>query len=195
MLPPRWVLQNTQRLDLDEFGSRFAEAWSELQARFLKLECWQAYHEPETHKSQQEYNRGETEKAQELLRQEAETDRPLYEDVRARQLDYARIRLIQEPLTPYLDYELMAYRIREEMGETIEVVSVARELILPNDEYFDFLLFDRHTALIQDYGDEGRQSGGWLTMESDIIASLERVAADLRQRAVPLRQFVAGLQG
>jgi hypothetical protein len=194
MLPPQWALRNSRRLDLEEFGSWFAEAWSQVQSRFLKLECWQTYQEREINKSQDAYNKGHVDKARELLRQEAEADRPLYEGVRARGLDYARIRLVQEPLTPYLEYELMAYRVRDDMGETIEIVRCGRELSLPNDEYFDFLLFDRHTALIHDYGDEGLQSGGWLTTDSDVIVSLQRVATDLRRSAIPLREFVAGLK-
>lgn len=194
MLPPPWALRNSQRLNLDEFGSRFAEAWSRMQSRFLKLECWQTYQERETNKSQEAFNKGEADKARELLRQEAEADRPLYEDVKACGLDYARIRLVQEPLTSYLEYELMAYRIREDMGEVIEVVRCDNELSLPNEDYFDFLLFDGHTALVHDYGDEGLQSGGWLTTDADVIASLEHVATGLRRRAVPLREFVAGLE-
>lgn len=194
MLPPQWIVRNSQRLDLDEFGSRFADAWSRLQFRFLKLECRQTYQERATNKSQDAYNKGEVDKARELLRQEAEADRSLYKDVQTRGLDYARIRLIQEPLTAYLEYELMAYRIREDMGEIIEVVRCAGELDLPNDKYFDFLLFDRHTALVHDYGDEGLQSGGWLTTDSDVIASLERAAIDLRHSAVPLRKFTAELK-
>lgn len=35
-----------------------------------------------------------------LLAVEAEADRPLYADMAERGLDYARIRLIKEPLTP-----------------------------------------------------------------------------------------------
>jgi hypothetical protein len=194
MLPPEWAVRHSQRLDLDEFGSRFVEAWSRLQSRFLKLECRQTYQERDTNKSQEMYNKGEIDKARELWRQEAKADQPLYAEVKSRGLDYARIRLIQEPLTPYLEYELMAYRIREAMGETIEVVRCAQDLNLPNDKYFDFLLFDRHAALIHDYGDEGLQSGGWLTTNSDVIAWLERAAIDLRQNAVPLRNFVAELK-
>jgi hypothetical protein len=193
MLPPQWAVQNSERLDLAEFGSRFAESWARLRSRFLKLECRQVYQERETNKSQEVYNKGEVDKARELLRQEAEADRPLYADVKMRGLDYARIRLVQEPLTPYLEYELMAYRIRVDMGETIEVVRCGSELNLPNDKYFDFLLFDRRTALIHDYGDEGLQSGGWLTGDLDVIASLERVVIDLRQNAIPLREFIAEL--
>lgn len=194
MIPPQWAVQNSQRLDLDEFGSRFVDAWSRMQSRFLKLECWQAYQERATNKSQAAFNKGEVDRAWDLLRREAEADRPLYEDVQARGVDYARIRLVQEPLTPYLEYELTAYRIRAEMGENIEVVRCGREFTLPNEDHFDFLLFDRHTALIHDYGDEGLQSGGWLSTDTDVIASLERVATNLQQKAIPLREFVAGLK-
>jgi hypothetical protein len=194
MLPPEWAVRHSRRLDLDEFGSRFVEAWSRLGSRFLKLECRQTYQERDTNKSQEMYNRGEIDKARELLRQEAKADQPLYAEVESRGLDYARIRLVQEPLTSYLEYELMAYRIRAAMGETIEVVRCDQDLNLPNDKYFDFLLFDRHTALIHDYGGEGLQSGGWLATSSDVIARLERLAIDLRQNAVPLQEFVAELK-
>jgi hypothetical protein len=191
MLPPQWALQSSRRLDLEEFGSLFARAWSRIQSRFLKLECWQTYRERETNKSQAAYDNGDVSRARELLRQEAEIDRPLYEDIRTRGIDYTRIRLIQEPLTPYLRYELMAYRIREDMGENIEVVRCGNDLELPSEDYFDFLLFDRHTALIHDYGDTGLQSGGWITRNTDVISSLETLAVRLRASAFPLREFVA----
>jgi hypothetical protein len=193
MLPPHRVLENSRRLDLDEFGSRFVEAWSRLQCCFRKVECWQAYQEREANRSQTAFNKGQVDKARELLREEAEADRALYDDVKARKIDYARIRLVQEPLTPYLEYELMAYRIRESLGEAIEVVRCERGVNLPNENYFDFLLFDRHTALIHDYGDEGLQSGGWLVTAPGVIAELERVATELRGRAIPLGEFMANL--
>jgi hypothetical protein len=59
--------------------------------------------------------------AGEFLEREAEAD-PLHEDVDRRGIEYARVRLIQEPLTAYLRYELMAYSMREQLGERIEVV-------------------------------------------------------------------------
>jgi hypothetical protein len=117
MHPPAWALANSTRLDLDEFGVAFASAWSRLQSRFLKLESWQRYQESEDNQSQTAYDRGDIDSALELLRREAEMDRPLYEDVRNRGIEYARVRLVQEPLTPYLEYELLSYRIRADLGE------------------------------------------------------------------------------
>ncbi len=193
MRPPTWALTNSTRLDLDEFGAAFVGAWSQLRSRFLKLECWQRYRESEANQSQTAYGRGDIDTAQELLRCEAEADRLLYEDVHDRCIEYARVRLVQEPLTPYLEYELLSYRIRVELGENIEVVRCDTGTRLPDERYFDFLLFDRHTALIHDYGtaEIGRQTGGWLTHGPEVIVRLEQTVASLRGRAVPLQQYLA----
>jgi hypothetical protein len=192
MYPPAWALVGSARLDLNEFGSAFASAWSRIESRFLKLECWQSYRETETNESQAAYDRRDVETARQLLEHEAEADRPLYEGVRRRGIEYARVRLVQEPLTPYLEYELLSYRIRTEMGENIEVVRCAPELRLPDEQHFDFLLFDRRTALIHDYGTDeiGYQIGGWLTHEPEVIADLDAIVSALRQQAMPLGQYL-----
>jgi hypothetical protein len=191
MQPPAWAVQGSTQLTLDEFGACFAQAWARLTTRFVKLECWQTYVEAEANHSQEAYNRGDLAEAYELLQHEAEADHALYKKVQQREIDYARLRLVQEPLTPYLGYELMAYQIRAAMGENIEVVCCDATLRLPNQDYFDFLLFDRHTALIHDYGKLGRQAGGWLSKDSKVIARLESTALGLRRTATPLVKFLA----
>ncbi|GAB3981384.1 hypothetical protein GCM10029978_082090 [Actinoallomurus acanthiterrae] len=193
MHPPAWALAKSTRLDLDGFGSAFTHAWSQIESRFLKLECWQMYQELEANESQAAYEQGDIKAARKLLQQEADADRPLYEEVNRRGIEYARVRLLQEPLTDYLAYELLSYRIRADMGENIEVVVCDPTLRLPNEDHFDFLLFDRHTALIHDYGvgDTGLQTGGWLTRGPEVIASLEEMVAVLRRKAIPLRNYLA----
>lgn len=132
-------------------------------------------------------------RAREFLRAEADEDRPLYEDVRCRNLDYARIRLIKEPLIGYLRYELLSYQIRAGMGENILVVRADPQLALPNPDAFDLLLFDRDAALVHDYGtgEVGSQAGGWLVRDPAVIEHLERVALSLRAQAVPLSEYLA----
>jgi hypothetical protein len=100
---------------------------------------------------------------------------------------------VQEPLTPYLEYELLSYRIRAELGENIEVVRWDPALTLPDERHFDLLLFDRHTALIHDYGvgKVGRQTGGWLTNAPHVIARLEETISALRQDAIALQRYLA----
>lgn len=194
MRPPAWALSGSTRLDLNEFGAAFASAWARTGSRFLKLECWQTYREAESNASQECYERGDLVAARDLLRREAEADRPLYEDVDKRGLEYARVRLIQEPRSRYLDYELLAYRIRADMGENIEVVRWTPAGRLPDERHFDFLLFDRHTALIHDYGtgEAGQQTGGWLTDMPAVITELEETISAVRRDAVPLARYLDG---
>ena len=103
---------------------------------------------------------------------------------------------MQDPVTSYLKYELIAYEIRAAMGENIEVVRFDPALRLPSEDHFDFLLFDQHTALIHDYGsgDSGLQSGGWLAHSMDVITSLEQEALKLRRNAVLLPRYLAESQ-
>lgn len=196
MIPPESLRDASTRLDLEGFQSQFADAWSRLTSRFLKVECWQEYQELDVTESQRAYQDGDIPAARKLLAEEAESDRPLYNDVRRRGIDYARIRLVKLPLTSYLDYELMAYSVRSQMGENIEVVQLPPSTAVPSETHFDFLLFDRHTALIHDYGSApvGVQSGGWVSHDADVISALEERALALRASAAPLGEFLADAQ-
>jgi len=147
MQPPEWCRKAGARLDLEEFGAEFAGAWSRMTSRFLKLECWQSYQELDANKSLEAYNTGDFDRARDLLEGEAEADRPLFDGVRNRGIQYARIRLVQLPLTPYLEYEMINYRIRRDMGEVIEVVEMPATVTMPNERHFDFLLFDVNRTL------------------------------------------------
>lgn len=197
MTPLETLLKDSTRLSLDEFGVQFAAAWSRLGRRFLKVECWQEYQELEAAKSQNAYNQGDIALARDLLRREAESDRSLYEDVKRRRIDYARLRIVRSPLTSYLKYEMMAYAIRAEMGEEIMVAELPAASPLPSEEYFDFLLFDWHTALVHDYGTGivGIQSGGWLVRDPETITILESKALAIRDAAVPVGEFLAAREG
>lgn len=193
MRPPPWVVGSGTWLTLDQFQAAFRTAWAALRSRFLKLETWQSYRELSTNRSQQAFERGDLDCARELLHVEAEQDRPLYEDVRQRGLEYARIRLVKEPLTDYLRYELMSYQIRAAMGENIVVVQVDPEISLPHSDLFDLLLFDRDAGLVHDYGsgDVGTQAGGWLVRDPEILAELEQRVLALRAQAVPLSLYLS----
>jgi hypothetical protein len=197
MTPPATVVKDGKRLDLDEFGAQFAAAWSRLGERFLKLECCQEYQELEAAESQNAYNNGDINLARNLLRSEAESDRSLYQDVKRRNIEYARIRLIHLPLTAYLDYEMMAYAVRAKLGENIRITRCSEAIPLPNEEYFDFLLFDRRTALIHDYGSDtvGVQSGGWLVDNPETIKLLEVKALTVLRGSVPVEKFLATESG
>jgi hypothetical protein len=182
---PDRLIRAGQRLSVDEFGEEFVHAWRRRNHRFLKLECWQTYQEPGT-RSLRAFLTGDHAQVERLLQAEADEDSFVYEEVARRKVDYARIRLVRLPLTPYLQWEMWNYQIRAKMGEHIQLVEMPPEVELPNDECFDFLLFDRSVALVHDYGDDGLQVGGWLVDDHRTLAELEHRALTLRSGAVPL---------
>lgn len=190
MRPPEWAIGAGKRLDLGEFGSHFMDLWRSTSTRFVKLECWQTYQEPSA-RSLVAFNNGDLAETRRLLQEEAEPDRPLYDDVQEKGIDFARIRLVQRPLTLYLKFEFMSYQIRQGMGETIRLVELANDIKLPDENYFDFLLFDRSAALVHDYGNDGLQRGGWYTDHPSAIVKLEDTAGSLRNRSVDLEVFLA----
>ncbi|MFF5258746.1 DUF6879 family protein [Actinomadura viridis] len=181
--PPAWALEGARRLTLEGFQRAFGEAWKRVDRDFLKVECWQSYQEADGVRSQQAYQQGRLDLARGLLREEAQGDQPLYDEVNERKLAFTRLRLISFPLTGYLRYELINYAIRRELGENIEFVTPPS----PVTEYFDFLLFDQHTALIHDYGPGpvGHQVGGWVTHTAGPLARLADLAAELRAHLRP----------
>jgi hypothetical protein len=194
MTPPRWATDGGKPLSVGDFAKQFSTAWERIERRFLKLETWQTYREQESNRSQAEYLAGNLATAARLLESEAETDRPLYESVSSRGIDYSRVRLVQLPLSSYLRYEMIGYRIRKRMGERIVIVVIDPNVMLPNDQHFDFLLFDQCLALIHDYGTDGHQVGGWLIDDPDILERLEHTALELRARAIPVGEFDSQLR-
>lgn len=100
--------------------------------------------------------------------------------------------MVQEPVTDYLRYELMSYRIRAAMGENIEVARDVSARALLHEDVFDFLLFDRDAALVHDYGNgpTGSQVGGWLVTDPPTIRILEERALALRADAETLEDFL-----
>jgi hypothetical protein len=181
--PPAWVLDGADRLALDGFQKAFADAWRGLERRFVKIECWQSYQEAEGVRSQAAFQAGDVARARELLAEEARGDQPLYDDIKARGLDFTRIRLIDPPLTDYLRYELINYEIRAALGEHIEFLLPPS----PVTDYFDFVLFDSVVALVHDYGPGpvGRQTGGWLVRAPGALDGLAALLDDLRARSRP----------
>ncbi|WP_243712760.1 DUF6879 family protein [Actinomadura sp. 6K520] len=193
--PPAWALDSSERLTLDGFLKSFGEAWACTERRFLKLECWQSYREADGVRSQDAFQAGNAALARSLLEEEAMGDQPLRDEVKARNLEFTRVRLLSYPLTAYLHYEMINYEVRSRLGEDIEFFVPPS----PVESHFDFLLFDSHTALIHDYGNGpvGHQTGGWLSHHAETLEALAGIVTNLRthsEQVRPLEGVVEGLE-
>ncbi|MFD0900190.1 DUF6879 family protein [Actinomadura sediminis] len=81
------------------------------------MECWQSYREADGVRSQEAFQAGDTALVRRLLEEEALGDQPLRDEVRSRNLQFTRVRLLSYPLTDYLHYEMINYEVRSRLGE------------------------------------------------------------------------------
>jgi hypothetical protein len=189
--PPEWATHSSHRLDMQGFGRAFGDCWRSARTGMLKVEAWQTYQEPGT-RSLRAFKNGDYREVRDLVSEEARLDDFVYDDVRDKGRHFTRFRLVELPLSEYLEWEFWNYRIREELGEVVLVIDKTDSTDeLPSRSYFDFLLFDGDAALIHDYGTDGLQVGGWLATSDDVLDRLGRTIASLRQESVALERFIS----
>jgi hypothetical protein len=103
---------------LDDFERRF---WAITEHGFWKLERQQTFQEP-GFDSWEAFADGRWDDALRLL----EAERGGFEDYFARlakqQIIFTRVRVVEEPIAPYLQWELHVLRLRETCGEQIRVI-------------------------------------------------------------------------
>jgi hypothetical protein len=101
-----------------DYASRFAapgglDSW--------KLERRQHFRDPQF-ASWAAFDRGEWAQALRLLEQERPSLAELQQETAAKGIDLYRVRVVQEPIVPYLQWELHLLALRAEYGEKIRVV-------------------------------------------------------------------------
>jgi len=120
LLPDRGV-----RLPRWEYKCEFRERESALVGRdSWKLERRQHFEEQGS-PSRDAFRRGDWAEALRLLEARGAALRASVEGERRRRSFFHRVRVVEEPLTPYLQWELHSQRQRAEYGERIHVVDAA----------------------------------------------------------------------
>lgn len=109
---------------------------------------------------------------------------------------WQRVRVVEEPLTEYTQYELASYVESQAAGEEVRILRRDRAVLPPGALRRDFWLMDAPGmdafALLMDYSPDGRFVGAELS--TDPVALL--TCQDERDRAlthsVPLNTYLAG---
>lgn len=104
---------------------------------------------------------------------------------------WVRVRVVDEPLTPYQRYEMASYRESQTVGEQVSVVSRSAAGV----EGRDFWLFDATDqdgfAVLMHYDSEGHWEGAEVVTDRGVIIGM-MAELDLAARAaVPLNDFLA----
>jgi hypothetical protein len=101
-----------------------------------------------------------------------------------------RVRVIQEPLSDYVRFELTwAYPINTSVGEQIHVLSTAPGQPAVRNE--DFWLFDDTTVARLRYDEDGRFLRAEIVTERDAVTRYCHLRDELLARAIPLEQYMA----
>lgn len=180
---------DAERIGLEEFFREFQSEWDKLKFRFFKLERQQAYQEPDD-PSYQAFARGDLSEAIRLVRERIREQKPLYEVARQKGIDIIRVRVVERPLSDYLQYEFEAYKVSQEYGEQVRLVMASA---LANDAALarasDFLLFDHAPALIHDYDPNGLLCDGWIVRSISACHAYEQIANRLMSISVPFTDY------
>ncbi len=104
---------------------------------------------------------------------------------------WERVRVVDEPLTEYQRYELLAYQESQAAGEEIRVVTRS---CAAADWGSDFWLFDpgvsEARAVAMDYAPDGRWLGAALITDLETVRGLAKIRLAARSAAVPLNEFL-----
>ncbi|MEC4016257.1 DUF6879 family protein [Streptomyces sp. H27-D2] len=108
-------------LKREDYLSDFYRTFEGNIERFDKLERGQSFQEP-GYESWEAFHRGDWRESLSLL----ESSRPAlvdyYDGMRRRGLTTRRVRVVESPVTPYIQWEMHVLRLRAELGEEIRIV-------------------------------------------------------------------------
>ncbi|PXY33539.1 hypothetical protein BAY59_10675 [Prauserella coralliicola] len=165
-------------------GESWAKAFSSFRVSAFRWEAQGVYREPHEQEPLRQFLAGEAVDTSFVKDWLAEVRRNT--DAGRR---YSRVRVLTDPLTDYLRFELAMTPYNIDAGEDVRVLSKERqrELSLPSQ---DFWLFDDEWAAVMRFGDQG-------LIDAEVVSDpaaldLFREIRDLAwKEAVPFRDYMA----
>lgn len=183
---------NWERLSQEDFNEAFLFFWENMCLGFQKLEVRQWFSEPED-PSFQAYARNDLALARQELRSRISDQRDLYDQISQKNLPLIRMRFVEMPLHPYLEYEFISYPISASFGERILVLqksNVDNDIL--QDPYFrDMNFFPGVGLLLHIYDDSGVQQGGYLVTSAVELSLVEKLFSKLFPVTITLGSFLA----
>jgi hypothetical protein len=179
-----------ERMPLDDYRADFQKHfWSIGKAGFWKLERQQTFAEP-GNESWEAFAQGRWDEAMRRL----EARRPSFADYYRRIARHGfgtyRVRVIEEPITPYLRWELSVLRMRCEYGARVRVVRAEQvrrfEEAGPLPEAYTLGTEVMYEAV---YDDEGVLRGAIRYTDRDLVARCRQFIQELYGSGDDLRTF------
>ncbi|SDL82445.1 hypothetical protein SAMN05421874_1308 [Nonomuraea maritima] len=178
-------------MDTAEYGADFAKEFEAAAGIVWKLERAQHFDEGDL-PSYLAMLDGDWDRAMEL----ADEMRPGFRADNPDRMDFRRIRVVAEPLTPYLRWELPLLSMRAEEGENSRVVPVSAVRPYEADGPVPELVLFNSTALYEvRYDETGRHTGARKITDPEIVEPCVPVLEALFDAGEELRAYSARLTG
>lgn len=179
-----------QRLELDDYMEDFGRHfWDCGPEEFWKLERQQTFQEPGV-ESWEAFHRGDWEEALSLLEGQRAHYASYFRRISGSGFALHRVRCVEEPLSPYLQWELHLLRLKAEYGERTRVLggdtfrpyeahgTLPEIVVLGSSVMYEVL-----------YDDEGKLAGGIRFDDPHDIAEARLAIQEMHESGEPLGDF------
>lgn len=175
-------------LDRADAHKLWDQYWQAMKQEWFKIEVLQDYMGEDDSPSLRAWLAGDKEQSLALLKQTSHDGwREMCKEKHASGVLMRRIRIVEEPYTPYTEWEIEFYkRINIPGGEQIFIINKKEtgNLELPSG---DLMMFDNRRVVICAYDTTGRVTQQIFYDENDDIARFLQLKHDLLPLARPLR--------
>ncbi|MFE7568380.1 DUF6879 family protein [Streptomyces sp. NPDC057539] len=178
------------RLELDAYLEDFDKHfWRAGSAGFWKLERQQTFREPGV-KSWEAFLRGEWGKALSLILEQRGHYEKYFRKIADHGFGLHRVRVVEKPLSSYLQWELHLLHLKEQCGEDTRVVGPDDIASLESDGALPEIAIIGSSVLYEIiYDGDGILTGGVKYTDSGVIAEYKRVILDLHGSGERLNSF------
>jgi len=185
-------IANGVRLLGDDYYNHFNEHfWKTCRSGFWKLERLQHFEEPGD-ESWLAFDEGDWHRSLALLEERRPALRAHYAKITNAQFETFRIRIVEHPLTDYMQWELRLLHLRDQLGGhtrilpahevgQFEETDLLPELITLGDDVMYEILYD----------DNGLQEGGVLHTDASLIARCREFIKRLYEKGEPISAYFA----
>lgn len=181
-----------ERLELDAYYADFDETlWSTSAPGFWKLERQQFFKEP-GNASWEAFAKGDWRESMRLIEAGRSDMIDYYRKIEDHGFVNRRVRVVEQPIIPYLQWELHVLRMRDQYGGKVRVVTgeqvAAFELDAPLPEIYTHGTSTMYQAV---YGDDGVLDHVLRFADHDLVTRCQRFIQGLYDVGQPLEQFFA----
>lgn len=182
-----------ERLELDayleDFDKRFWDAGSSGEAGFWKLERRQSFKEPGVESWEASF-RGEWGTAKALIAEQRDHYERYFRKIADHGFGLHRVRVVEEPVTPYLQWELHLLRLKEQCGEDTRIVQADDISSLESDARFPEIAIIGSSVLYEIiYDDDGTLAGGTRYIDKVLISDCRKLIRDIHRRGERLETY------